>query len=633
MKKIIFTIILLFASNMLQSQTIVLQETFDGHVMPPGWHEDSAGFSPVINQWNFFIPNFSVNGLGFDASFIRSGIKMHEYSLVSPSFSTIGLSDVYLSYSDCHYGPTDSGFQKIEMSVDSGQTWTIILTNNGYGQSSSLQNGSRRVAHLGTNAANQPNVIIRFHFRSGSLGIWAIDSVVVNDYQLCTTPTDSTGVVYSSKDFLCSGIAGFFWIDHVSRGIGQTYQWQYKPWGSSNYLNIAGAVYDTMTFVQNTLNYYRCLVVCNADTAGSMATFVTDSPTVVPKLRATNFSGICPGSPDTSYIVCEKNIPGIGYQWQWKQNIADPFTDIAGANDTLYAIDAAVFPNQIYLRCKQQCIQSGKYLATTAELVFENPNPSCYCIPYNQNYCGPSTQFFDGGIVDMHIAGTTLNNPSSTCSNIYGYPGQLSNYTYFDPTIANQTATLSRNVPYSMSITTDTLQMYLFNGGLWIDYDHDSYFENTEFTLIDTLFPNTPRTITFSIPATATPGLTGMRLRIGWNFPYPLNANSACTYTSGGETEDYMITIDTIVGIGEVKQHEANVQLYPVPASGYVVVQSSQTIKSVRLESTTGALVKQDNGLNTNNWRMDVSSYAPGMYLMRTETSAGVVMKKVMISR
>ncbi|HOZ81837.1 MAG TPA: GEVED domain-containing protein [Bacteroidia bacterium] len=631
MKKIKLIIILLLVSNMLQSQTIVLQETFDGQVMPTGWHEDSAGFAPVINQWNFIYYPFTMNGIGFDASFIRTGIANHDYSLVSPSFSTVGLSDVYLSYSDYHQGPIDSGYQNVEMSVDSGQSWTIMLSNNGYNHYLG-QNGSRRVVHLGTNAANQPNVKIRFHFKVGGGWRWAIDSVVVNDYQLCTTPTDSTGVVYSSKDFLCSGIAGFFWIDHVSGGIGQTYQWQYKPWGSSSYLNIAGAVYDTMTFVQNTPNYYRCLVVCNADTAGSMVTFVTDSPTVVPKLRATNFSGICPGSPDTTYIFCEKNIPGIGYQWQWKQNIADPFTDIAGANDTLYAIDAAVFPNQIYLRCKQQCIQSGKYLATATEVIFENPNPSCYCIPYNQNYCGPSTPIFDGGIVDMHIAGTTLNNPSSTCSNIYGYPGQLSNYTYFDPTVANQTATLSRNVPYSMTITTDTLQIW-FKGGLWIDYDHDSYFENTEYTTIDSLYPGTPRTITFSIPATATPGLTGMRLRVAGNFPSVLNANSACTYAYGGETEDYMITIDTIVGIGEVKQHEANVQLYPVPASGYIVVQSSQTIRSVRLESTTGALVKQDNGLNTNNWRMDVSSYAPGMYLMRTETSAGVVMKKVMISR
>ena len=271
MKKIKLIIILLLVSNMLQSQTIVLQETFDGQVMPTGWHEDSAGFAPVINQWNFIYYPFTMNGIGFDASFIRTGIANHDYSLVSPSFSTVGLSDVYLSYSDYHQGPIDSGYQNVEMSVDSGQSWTIMLSNNGYNHYLG-QNGSRRVVHLGTNAANQPNVKIRFHFKVGGGWRWAIDSVVVNDYQLCTTPTDSTGVVYSSKDFLCSGIAGFFWIDHVSGGIGQTYQWQYKPWGSSSYLNIAGAVYDTMTFVQNTPNYYRCLVVCNADTAGSMVT-------------------------------------------------------------------------------------------------------------------------------------------------------------------------------------------------------------------------------------------------------------------------------------------------------------------------------------------------------------------------
>lgn len=112
MKKIKLIIILLLVSNMLQL-SIVLQETFDGQVMPTGWHEDSAGFAPVINQWNFIYYLFTMNGIGFDASFIRTGIANHDYSLVSPSFSTVGLLMLYLLIV-ITIKVIDSGYQNVE---------------------------------------------------------------------------------------------------------------------------------------------------------------------------------------------------------------------------------------------------------------------------------------------------------------------------------------------------------------------------------------------------------------------------------------------------------------------------------------------------------------------------------------
>ena len=76
--------------------------------------------------------------------------------------------------------------------------------------------------------------------------------------------------------------------------------------------------------------------------------------------------------------------------------------------------------------------------------------------------------------------------------------------------------------------------------GVWIDYDQSGTFDVSEFSQP---FTNaTSGSVNITIPLSATPGLTGMRVRSNWSI-YTLTAANATTPFAEGETEDYIVTI------------------------------------------------------------------------------------------
>jgi hypothetical protein len=72
--------------------------------------------------------------------------------------------------------------------------------------------------------------------------------------------------------FACTGTPVTLWLDALSRGIGQSYQWQLKNAANGNtYTDVPGATYDTLNKVQNGDTYYRCRITCNSLSAYSGA--------------------------------------------------------------------------------------------------------------------------------------------------------------------------------------------------------------------------------------------------------------------------------------------------------------------------------------------------------------------------
>lgn len=155
-----------------------------------------------------------------------------------------------------------------------------------------------------------------------------------------------------------------------------------------------------------------------------------------------------------------------------------------------------------------------------------------YCKPANTN---PINWFiFD----TVRIAGTTLNQPSSGLGNANAYR--------FFPEGPTSTASLTTGNTY-------TLQTYVslsaapqgneYSYSMWIDYNRNGIFDSNEWTEIT---PNTGQSYTtrsFTIPATATPGKTLMRVRM--RLAGGLNNNtSSCTGNVGsGQMQDYILNI------------------------------------------------------------------------------------------
>ncbi len=97
---------------------------------------------------------------------------------------------------------------------------------------------------------------------------------------------------------------------------------------------------------------------------------------------------------------------------------------------------------------------------------------------------------------------------------------------------------------------------------VFIDLDHDGAFAAEEQVFASPSPSNTTVNAQLTIPATATPGLTRMRVVMKYNTP----VSSACTGYDYGETEDYCVTLtEGNVGLEE-SSLSAQVRAFPSPA-------------------------------------------------------------------
>jgi hypothetical protein len=117
------------------------------------------------------------------------------------------------------------------------------------------------------------------------------------------------------------------------------------------------------------------------------------------------------------------------------------------------------------------------------------------------------------------------------------------------PSFKDNSATIATTVYAGTSIpfTASLNILGTTNGSIsvWIDYNQNGLFENTEYTSItNSLVGVTPITVNINIPSSAAAGLTRMRVRTR-SFVNSNGATDACTafVTGGGETEDYTIRI------------------------------------------------------------------------------------------
>ncbi|MEQ1734530.1 MAG: GEVED domain-containing protein, partial [Bacteroidia bacterium] len=179
-----------------------------------------------------------------------------------------------------------------------------------------------------------------------------------------------------------------------------------------------------------------------------------------------------------------------------------------------------------YQTLKTQLNTIAQRLLVVALLTFTMGVNAQYCNSNLGGGCGNSQ------INDFSIVSTTLSNLNSGCGTNLGIP----NYNKYTGA-GNKTATLNQAASYTFSGKFDATTV---GAGVWIDYDHSGSFDAIEFTSWPT--PSaTASSITVSIPNYATVGTTGMRVRSWINT---INSYDACNYFwSGGETEDYTITI------------------------------------------------------------------------------------------
>jgi GEVED domain/Secretion system C-terminal sorting domain len=601
---------------------IILNENFSGG-LPAGWSVDSAGVTPVSQ---FYFNSLAVpSGIGFTYPYVRTGASnsnlYYDYSLTTSIIDASALSSVYLGYSERFAGSPNYLFgeyltQQIEVSNDSGITWVTVLTNNLIHGIPSIRN----VVDITQAAAGYNNVRIRFHYiEHDAGGEWSIDSVVVASSIPCTTPTD-TGKAATDNSFACPGTQISLHIDALSRGVGQTYQWQYKNATTAPfYTNFVGATSDTFTTVQNMTTYYRCNITCNGLTAFGGALFLTDTP-AISQAYSTDLIRICTGRDDTVRMRSPYGGPGVVYNWRWSPTHNGTYTDIPGATNDYYVVSAANYSSNTSFWCRQICAANGAWKDYNWMIPVDeplNPNPFCYCYPFSGNDCSTLLYY----ISNVAIAGTTLNNTSGC---IDTFPMAYNNHAYFTPALGYTTANLVKGITYTFSITSAVRPAAV---SLWIDYNRNNDFDANEYTYAGILPANIPQNITVTIPTNAQTGLTGLRIRGG--IYAIIDSVGSCLDLAGGTTQDYLITIDSTVSVLNIEDGILNIAVHPNPSKGETTITSPYPIKSLKLVTVTGSVVFSKENVNDYKAVINVKELPQGIYFVEVETEKGMAVKKL----
>jgi|GEM_PF-1607957 len=342
----------------------------------------------------------------------------------------------------------------------------------------------------------------------------------------CTVPPVA-GTAATDIASLCGGSNANLNLTGVSYGIGETYQWQSSPNGTT-YSDIAGATSLQLPVTVNATTFYRCVVSCSGQSANSNAVTIT----------VLNANGVITEADDS--VVCQNQTINLtlqnaaaaqGFAYQWQESLDGVnYSDIIGeTNEAL----SYVLADTTYIRCTITCGAS----TANSSVVLLTLNP------YNQCYCGPALGNNLGGacgvnnIEDFSITSTTLNNAASGCNTT-----AFGAYSLF-PAFGNTTGTLTQLGSYNFNLTSNGTSIT----SLWIDFDHSGTFDPSEWTQLSGgalpfTVANTPVTANISIPGTALVGTTLMRVRSRANGN-PNGDINPCTNFGSGETEDYVITI------------------------------------------------------------------------------------------
>ena len=216
---------------------------------------------------------------------------------------------------------------------------------------------------------------------------------------------------------------------------------------------------------------------------------------------------------------------GITIQWQSSPMGQFAWTNIPGATTPTFN---TTFTGAMDYQAVVICLGAQ----STSNVVTATLSPFYFC------YCSPNTGTTLHGTTSNYITNVTIPNTSlNHATTSVGSGG----YTFADPAVATNTATLSRGVPYTIDATHSSTSASV-NNEVWIDWDQSGTFDATEYYTMTTSSGSSSTTIT--VPATAMLGNTGMRIRAVFSTSTTFGSGGACSNISvGRETQDYVVTI------------------------------------------------------------------------------------------
>jgi hypothetical protein len=256
----------------------------------------------------------------------------------------------------------------------------------------------------------------------------------------------------------------------------------------------------------------------------------TDPP--VPGNIASDKNPICPNANFTLSLTGGTN--GTGQTFQWERSTTSSssgFSDIAGATNASLTTSAAT-PTWYRVRttCGTSTVTSTSYQITVSA--------GCF------TYCTSTpTSTANEEIFSVTVNGSTNALPCNVVAP--GAGSILNRYSNFYPNGSLTTLIPGLTVDFKIEENECDGATFFSNGcAIWIDYNRDGDFDDAgERVFFESTATLGPRNIigNINVPATASPGLTGMRIIVAENTSGA--ALTPCLSYTYGETEDYLVNI------------------------------------------------------------------------------------------
>lgn len=212
------------------------------------------------------------------------------------------------------------------------------------------------------------------------------------------------------------------------------------------------------------------------------------------------------------------------------------------------------------------------------------------------NYCQPELDCIDGSVI-TNVSFQEIDN-TTQCGPL-GY----NDYT-------NLVATVQAGGTYPISVNIGD-RAPNNSVSVWIDFDDSGTFDENEFFYIGT-GNNETLSGNINIPAELVNGEYRMRVRVAavdsGSATWDMACDESQTY---GETEDYTVGVDGVVGIDD---HSSPLfSLYPNPTSGMVNLSYRTDISTIAVYNHIGQQVMHVPPFNAEH--LDLSYLPTGIYL------------------
>ncbi|WP_418511510.1 M14 family zinc carboxypeptidase [Corallibacter sp.] len=316
-----------------------------------------------------------------------------------------------------------------------------------------------------------------------------------------------------------------------------------------------------------------------------------------------------------SATVSWDNVPSATYTLRYRVAGTSTWTEVTNLsspdNDLINLSPETIYEYQVRTHCSSSfsSYSSSEQFATTAV-----------------NYCdAEGDDIGEEYISAVTINGTTSNTESSTSS---GYSDLTSTVFTLDLNSTGNTISVSKYW---------TGDLYNEAVSVWIDFNQNGTFENSEKIFESGASQNNPVSSTFNVPniPTASTGTTRMRVIMKYFGGTGNTADDPCETFNYGEVEDYTVDIiDSTLNTSTFS--ESDISVYPNPFNNTIQVKLNNINTSVGInvyDISGRSVLSLENQSPINNEILvtNLSSLSSGTYFIKVteNTTQSHIIKRI----